>query len=49
MKVEKAKKRKGYNEIKMSLGTSSKPVVKVDTKDQINAPSKLNANIQDFV
>lgn len=33
----------------MSLGTSAKPVVKVDTSDQPVAPSKLDANIQSFV
>lgn len=33
----------------MSLGTSAKPVVKVDTSDHPVAPSKLDANIQSFV
>lgn len=33
LKTEKLKKRKGYNEIKMSLGTTIKPVVKEDKSD----------------
>jgi predicted DNA-binding WGR domain protein len=45
LKVEKTKLKKGYNEIKMSLGTSSKPAVKVITSDKDVAPSKLDANV----
>ncbi len=44
-----AKIRKGYNEIKMSLGASTKPVAIAVNKDSVVAPSRLDTNVQDFV
>lgn len=48
---ERKKKSKGYTEIKMSLGSSSKPVEPIVTvaKEEDFLPSKLDSNVQDFV
>lgn len=49
--LERQKCRKGYTEIKMSLGSSSKPVEPIVTvaKQEDFLPSKLDSNVQDFV
>lgn len=51
LKKMKEKLRKGYNEIKMSLGKSSAPPpVVADPNDGAPvAPSKLDTNVQDFI
>ena len=51
LKIERAKKNKGYNEIKMSLGTSKNPEVEAedDSKKGLIEASKLDKNLQSFV
>ena len=47
LKTERAKNKKGYNEIKMSLGTSKNPEADADdTKKGPVEPCKLDANLQ---
>lgn len=49
LKKEREKVKKGYNEIKMALGKSSAPAPVVVADNRAVAPSKLDANVQDFV